>query len=160
MGYTPAGGAPAVDSDARWAKLKEAANLFLDLLGTLGNGQGTFGIAVFPDFTAPTYPPALSPSSGDIFTTQAITAANITTASNNLNAPPPTFTPRKAEKDSGATPMGHGIGRALNTLGLPIHYFSETADAINLNKRFLVLMTDGANNSGPLNPPDFFGTGP
>ncbi len=160
MGYTPAGGAPAVDSDARWAKLKEAANLFLDLLGTLGNSQGNFGIAVFPDFTAPTYPPALSPSSGDIFITQAITAANVTTAKNNLDAPPPTFTPRKAEKDSGATPIGHGIGRTLDTLGLPISYFSDSADALNLNKRFLVLMTDGANNSGPPNPPDFFEPSP
>jgi hypothetical protein len=160
MGYTPAGGVSAVDSDARWAKLKEAANLFLDLLGTLGNGQGTFGIAVFPDFTAPTYPPAISPSSGDIFTTQAITAANVTTAKSNLDAPPPTFTPRKAERDSGATPIGHGIGHTIGTGPGSFGYFSGSADAINLNKRFLVLMTDGAHNSGPPNPPDFFGNGP
>jgi hypothetical protein len=160
MGYTPAGGAPVADSDARWGKLKEAANLFLDLLGTLGDGKGNFGIAVFPDFTAPTYPPAISPSSGDIFTTQAITATNITTARGNLDAPPPTRTPRKAERDSGATPIGHGIGRTIGTTPGSFGYFSGSADALNLNKRFLVLMTDGANNSGPPNPPDFYGNGP
>ena len=81
MGYTPKGPPEAVvaDSDARWGKLKEAAKQFLVLLGTLNNGEGRFGIAVFPDFTAASYPAsqAVCPSAGDIFTMQDINATNI-----------------------------------------------------------------------------------
>jgi hypothetical protein len=160
MGYTPTGGDPVADSDARWGKLKSSADQFLNVLGDFGEGHGSFGVAVFPDFTAPTYPPAISPSSGDIFTTQAITGANIATAIQNLSAPPPTHTARKAEKDSGATPIGHGIGHTIGTAPASYGYFSASADALNFNKRYLVLMTDGANNSGPPNPPDFYGSGP
>jgi hypothetical protein len=159
MGFTPAGGAAVADTDSRWGKLKAASNQFLDLLGTLGDGKGRFGIAVFPDFTIPTYPPASSPSSGDIVAPVGITAANVTDAKNKLDAPPPTLTPRKAEPNAGATPIGHGIGRTIGTTVASFGHFQGTADAKNLNKRFLVLMTDGANNSGPPNPPDFYGAG-
>jgi hypothetical protein len=163
MGYTPNGPPEVVnaDSDARWGKLKIAAKQFLDVLGTLGNGEGQFGISVFPDFTIAGYPgiPAPSPSAGDIFTTQPITAANLSQAKTNLDAPPPAGTPRKAEQDKGATPIGTGIGHTMGAIANSFGYFTGTEPAKSLDLRFMVLMTDGAQNSGP-DPSVFFGAGP
>src|SRR5262245_18433288 len=128
----------------------------------MGDGKGNLGIAVFPDFTGPTYPATIAPcpSSADIFPVLPISAASIEDAQNKLDAPPPAGTARKAEKHKGGTPIGHGIGHVMGTTPASFSYFLGSADAKNFYKRFIVLMSDGANNCDPPNPSFFYGTGP
>ena len=56
--------------------------------------------------------------------------------------------------------MGFGIGQAIGTTASGFGYFLPDQASKDNNKRFLVLMSDGAHNSGPPNPPDFYGDNP
>jgi hypothetical protein len=153
MPYMPNGSAVVPDpNESRWGRLKAAANQFLDLLASLDSSEGRFGVAMFPDITTGTIP-APVPSSADIQVGTDITPAAITAARNGLNAHTPV-------QGGGATPIGHGIGRVIGTTTTGFGYFlgSTTANAVTLNRRFLVLMSDGANNSGPPNPDAFYRT--
>ena len=169
MAYTPGGVAAVADSDARWGKLKEAARQFLLLLGNFFEGKGRFSVAMFPNITGPTFPPAPSPSAADIRppdpapAVNNITMANITDVTNlngKLDAPPPSLTPRKPLPGGGATPIGFGIGHTIGTTAASFGHFLSDATSKDNDKRFLVLMSDGKHNSGPPDPPFFYGAGP
>jgi hypothetical protein len=150
MAYTPGGTVPAAESDTRWSHLKVAAKQFLDLLGNFGAGQGRFAVGIFPDITGATtpYPPAPSPSAADLQVPADITAATVAAAKAALDGHTPV-------RGGGATPMGLGIGRAIGTTQGSFGYFDASADAQTFNRRWLVLMSDGAHNSGPPDPRDF-----
>ena len=151
MGRTPDGDLPVADTDSRWGHLKVAAGEFLDLLADFGDGLGRFGVGMFPDISGVAYPPAPTPSSADFHAPVDISPAEIDTATDSLDD----FTPVSG---GGATPMGHGIGRAIGTTPGSFGYFQSSADALQFNQRWLVLMSDGAHNSGPPDPDDFYRT--
>jgi hypothetical protein len=151
MAYTPAGTVPVAATDTRWNHLKVAAKQFLDLLANFGGGQGRFAVGIFPDITGATapYPPAPAPSAATLQAPADITTAAIAAAKNALDAHTPV-------RGGGATPMGRGIGTAIGTTLGSFGYFDGTADARTFNRRWLVLMSDGAHNSDPPHPRDFF----
>jgi hypothetical protein len=153
MAYMPNGSSVVADpNESRWGRLKAAAKQFLDLLASLDSGEGRFGVAMFPNITTGTIP-APVPSSADIQVGTDITPAAITAARNGLDAHTPV-------QGGGATPIGHGVGRIMGTTSTGFGYFlgTTTANAVTLNRRFLVLMSDGANNSGPPSPDAFYRT--
>ncbi len=129
---------PPAAPPSRWSLAASAANAFLDLLAVFGRNNvsntsmGTFGVARFPA------PNPVNPSSFDLIAPIPIPmsmAASQTTISNNL----PFFA---------GTPMGDAINRVL-TPGA--NYFSTHLD----NRRWIVLMTDGAENSSTINSLSF-----
>lgn len=128
---------PAVPP-SRWSLAASAANAFLDLLAVFGRNNttntsmGTFGVARFPA------PNPINPSSFDLIAPIPIPmsmAASQTTISNNL----PFFA---------GTPMGDAMNRVL-TPGA--NYFSTNLE----NRRWIVLVTDGAENSSTINSLSF-----
>lgn len=151
MGYTPGGNLPVADTDSRWGHLKVAAGEFLDLLADFGDGLGRFGVGMFPNITGASYPPAPTPSSADFHAPVDINVPAIQTAKDSLDD----FTPVSG---GGATPMGHGIGRAIGTTPGSFGYFQSSGNAVQFNQRWLVLMSDGKHNSGPPAPADFYRT--
>ena len=121
---------PANSPRARWGELVSAANPFLDLLAHFGAGRGTFGIARFPG-TDPN-----NPSTFDLVPKADITATV-----------GPAQTAIAGVRPSGGTPMGDGLFRVLSGT----RYFSNDVG----NRRWLILMSDGAHNSGTHNPAEF-----
>lgn len=144
MGYQPDGTLKVSDSDTRWAKMTVAAEQFLTLLGDFSDGLGRFGVSVFPDITDPAFPPlAPSPSAAHLHAPADIAPAAITAAIGALDVddiPQPS---------GGATPMGFGIGFSMGDTAGSFGDFLSSADAVAHNERILVLMSDGAHNSGP-----------
>ena len=116
---------------SRWSELSSAVRQFLELLGHFGESKGKFGVARFPgsnpaDLT--TYDVIPSP-------TPIPNLAGMLTAKNAVSA----ITPLNM------TPMGSGLSRVLAaTPG----YFAADALSINANRRWLILMSDGAWNEG------------
>lgn len=145
MGYQPDGTPKVSDSDTRWAKMVAAAEQFLTLLGHFGDGQGRFGVNVFPDITDPAFPPtAPSPTAAHLHEPEDITEAAITAAIGDLDVD------HIPQPRGGATPIGFGIGFTMGeTSGSYGDYLSLPA-AKDQNRRVMVLMSDGAQNSGPL----------
>jgi hypothetical protein len=143
MSWDPQGKQLAVgDPNARWGELKDAAGHFLDMLVHFG-GNGRFGIAGFPAGD-PTLPPGL-----DIFPMAAIPTA---VAGTDVMKPAKDAIARV--NPTGGTPMGDGLNRVL--LGTPEYFHTDTV-SVEAGRRWLVLMSDGANNSGTHNPVDFAG---
>ena len=129
MGTDALGDVPASPATSRWGELRSAANLFLDLLAFFGADRGKFGIARFPATDAN------NPSTYDLVPmtdiTTSMAAAQASTALTPFNS----------------TPMGDGLFRVLG----PTSYFSTD----QLNRRWLLLMSDGAHNSGSHQPAEF-----
>jgi len=165
MAFSPGGKSiiSIAPDSTRWGMLKTAAEATLTMLGNHATGKGTFGVGMYPDITPfPALPsdpyggpfPVTSPSANDFIATMPITVANINTV-----ADPNTGTLEKhfTRENGAATPMGAGIARAigLSDGSLPWGYFSNQANDINLNRRWLILMTDGNHNSSPPSPNDF-----
>lgn len=143
MGYQPDGTTTVSASDARWAKLAAAAEQFLDLLGDFSDGLGRFGVSVFPDITDPAFPPqAPSPSAAHLHPPEDISPAAISTAVAALAVPNP------PQPSGGATPMGFGIGHTIGDTAGSFGDFDSSPEAVAHNRRILVLMSDGAHNSG------------
>ena len=163
MAFKPDGSSSVpAPNEARWGKLKEAAKQFLDLLGTMGAGQGRFGIGMFPDITGfPAICPAPAPSAADFVTARDITLAETDAAKIALDGHTPELScpATPTVLGTGATPMGFGIGRVMGTTSTGFGYFDDDPMAVSFNERFMVLMSDGAHNSGPPDPPDFYGAG-
>ncbi|MEV6871425.1 hypothetical protein [Amycolatopsis sp. NPDC051128] len=134
MGWDPLGTPLGVgDPHARWGELVSAANQFLDLLAHFGNNRGRFGIARFPAGDP------LNPSTFDIVPmTEIPTVAGMAAAQNAVSLIVPT----------NSTPMGDGLDRVLAPATT---YFGPNA----FNRRWLLLMSDGAHNSGTHNPLEF-----
>jgi len=133
---------PSGSTLSRYSALAQAANEFLDMLSVFGFDQNTglssgrFGVVRFPA-TDPTNPSSFDlvspgPITGDMQTAQGA-------ISNNL----PFFA---------GTPMGDAINRAL-TPGAD--YFTTDTTGVNLNRRWIILMTDGAENSSVHNSLEF-----
>ena len=145
MSWEPAGNSPPANpNESRWGRLKSAAKASLALLGDYADGAGRFGISMFPDITV-TPPPAVS--SADFYPPADITPDNVADADASLDAHTP---------NTGGTPMGEGIERVIGGAG-PGN-FEGTPEAVQYNRRWMVLMTDGAHNSGPPDPDDFYKT--
>ncbi len=146
MAYTPQGTSAPFPDQARWAKLKAGAAQSWGLLLGFAGGKGRFGVAQFPDISTGVVP-APSPSSKVLLASGDITDANVTAAQNALGAHTPV-------EHGGATPMGHGLGAAMGTVAGNFGLFLSTANARDFNERFLILQSDGANNSPtPPTPP-------
>jgi hypothetical protein len=127
-------------TSSRWSELLSAVTAFLPLIQHFGinGGQslGTIGMARFPELDPNT------PSTFDLLAATPITAASISSASAAVGAVSPFFA---------GTPMGDGLERVVVTGP----YFSTTPLAVNANRRWLLLMTDGAQNIGTHLPQEF-----
>jgi hypothetical protein len=143
MNAKPNGDPVVAASDSRWSKAVTAADQFLELLKAFGSGYGRFGVARFPD-------PFTCPTSADIQVGTDITVAAIDTAKTALGTNFP----------GDRTPIGHGIGRVIGTIAGSFGYFESSAASQSFNRRWLVLMSDGAQNCSPPDPTAFYGTGP
>jgi hypothetical protein len=126
---------PPAPGPSRWNSLASAANEFLLLLASFGDGRGRFGIARFPR-TDPGNP-----------------------STHNITAPKPismNMAPDQAKitnvVPAGGTPMGDGLDFVL-TPGSG--YFSNDPAAVDLNRRWILLMTDGAHNEGTHHPNEY-----
>ncbi len=142
MNAKPNGDPIVAATDSRWSKMLTAANQFLDLIAMFGTGSGRFGVARFPDAVT-------CPTSQDIQTATDITVGNVNTAKTAL----------ATNVIGNMTPIGHGIGRVIGTTSGSFGYFEAAANSVNLNRRWLVLMSDGDHNCSPPVPADFFGAG-
>lgn len=125
---------------SRWSELASATNLFLDLLAAFGANKGKFGIARFPA-SDPT-----NPSTYDIVSPTTITG-------------PGTMGPHQTAVSAvapfGGTPMGDGLDHILAPA---TSYFSADPTDVDVNRRWLLLMSDGAHNSGTVAPRSFVPT--
>ena len=132
-GHTPTG-----SLKSRWSELTSATDTFLNDLAHFGNGHGNFGIARFP---------AGNPS--DTSTFNIVTPGPIPAKNSKPLA--------DAEGDVAAitpldnTPMGDGMHHVMDTA---TSYFATDQNSIDNNLRWLILMSDGAQNQGS-SPTDF-----
>jgi hypothetical protein len=128
---TPLG---AGSMSARWWELRDASSNFLDALGHFGNKHGIYGIARFPagdpadTSTFNIVLPSAIPKQSDMASAKAAIAA-VTPTDN--------------------TPMGDGLDWVLNPV---TSYFNTDALSVAADRRWLILMSDGANNSGTHDP--------
>lgn len=138
MSWSPLGAfLPAGDPAARWGELVSATNQFLDLLAHFAENHGRFGIARFPAAN-----PA-NPSTYDIVPMTKIPDVAGMAAHQGAVA---------AVVPSGGTPMGDGLDRVLAPA---TSFFGTDALSVNADRRWLVLLSDGAHNSGTHNPLEF-----
>jgi uncharacterized protein YegL len=133
---------PAGSNRSRWSQLVSGANQFLNLLAHFGTTHGSVGIAHFPQSTPG------NPASFDIVRPTPIPDRNgIGAIQGQLTAIVP----------AGGTPLGDGLDRVAATA---TSYFGTDAVSIAANRRWLILMSDGAHNSGTHNPAEFLPDGP
>jgi hypothetical protein len=129
---------PAGDANARWAELVDAVNNgFLPNLAHFGEGRGQFGIGRFPAGNAAdplTYDiqrPIDIPAAGGLGTVTGAVAGVVPT---------------------NGTPMGDGIDHvAVNAFT----YFKTDPVSVASNRRWLIMLSDGAHNAGTHNPLEF-----
>lgn len=155
----------AINKNAtRWGLLKSAVQAALTALGNHGAGKGTFGVGMYPDITPfpadPSAPyggpfPVLSPSAADFQALAPITAANIQSVADPVNG---ALEKHFVREWGAATPMGAGIAHAIGDSAgdNPWGYFSNQSPGVDLNRRWMILMSDGNHNSSPPDPPDFY----
>lgn len=146
MSWAPgSSSAPPPGQPSRWDHLQDSADQFLDLLGDYGDGIGRFGVARFPNVGG-------GATAGTIQAATDITVANIAAARAAVNAPG--LTP------DGGTPMGAGIEHLLGSTSANFGFFRGNvpadAQAVLHNRRYLVLMSDGAHNEDPPDPNKFY----
>jgi hypothetical protein len=130
----PNGGA----ANSRWSELRTAAKIFLDLLVAFGENRGTFGIVKFPgkqgfpinDVTTYDFDPlATAKNIPDLMT--------MGQTKNQLDLTNPFYQ---------GTPMYYALERLLTA---PSPYFAVDANSRDRNRRWILLMSDGAWNSSP-----------
>lgn len=125
----PKGDEPANPALSRWGELVAAAGQFLDLLAHFAEGRGRFGIARFPaggqdSSTYDVVPMADIPGVAGMAAAKAAIAA---------------------VQPLNSTPMGDGLDHVLAP---GTGYFSSDGLSVRTDRRWLVLMSDGAQNSG------------
>lgn len=153
MAYLPDGSAPGVAvSDMRWGHLTGAAKEFLDLLEFFAGDLGRIGIVVFPDTTGGTIPNPHNVPSGAVLRSSIAIPADVTPIKALLDDA--TLTP---DAGHGNTCLGFGMGLAMGTAAGSYGQFLGGTSDLDHNLRWLVVMSDGAHNLGPPNPPDFYG---
>jgi hypothetical protein len=139
MNDKPDGSSTSDFEQKRWGLLYEAVEEFFTFIVQLGMAYGasvgTFGVAVFANHVAQTIDGATKKELTDTGKINSVLAA--------LAARPP----------SGGTPMGEGIKHTLGPLVNTSDFFAMDATK-DVNRRWLVLMSDGAHNQGT-NPDDF-----
>jgi hypothetical protein len=118
------------DPNSRWSHLTSATDLFLDLLAGFAANAGTIGIVKFPGGSDPVNLPEY-----DLVSAETI-PATMTTEKSKINSVAP----------FNGTPMDYGLQRALTATAPP--YFATDALSIASNRRWLVLLSDGAWNVG------------
>ena len=133
MGWAPGG--PSASGPSRWSELESAVNGFLTFLGFFGQNKGKFGIARFP-----------AGDPGNPATFDIVPMGNITNSMAAAQGAVAAITP----VDS--TPMGDGIDRVFATAS---SYFGIDPLSIGANRRWLLLMTDGAHNAGTHAPTEY-----
>jgi len=153
MAYMPDGSAPGVsDSDKRWGHMTGAAGQFLVLLQFFAGDLGRIGMVVFPDTRGVAIPDPAVPGGAVL--------------QSSIPIPPDDVTPIKDKLDDaqlvpvagqGNTCLGFGIGLAMGTGVGSYGQFLSGASDLEHNLRWLVVMSDGAHNLGPPDPPDFYG---
>ena len=122
---------PPASPTARWSELASAVNPFLNTLAFIGENRGKFGVAKFP----PTNP--LDPNTFNIAAMATIpNVAGMATAQAAIAAVAP----------NNGTPMGDGMDHVFGNVATS--FFASDATSIAANRRWLLLMTDGAENSG------------
>lgn len=131
-------------AESRWAKLKVAAGQLLTLLGNFAGDQGRFAMGVFPDIVSAA---VVGPSAINLQAPGDITQNAITNATNQLASHDPRWR---------STPIGKAIEVAIGGTPATFGHFESSMNAQTFNRRFVVLMSDGAHNLGPPNPPDFY----
>jgi hypothetical protein len=117
---------------SRWKELSDGVTQFLNALAHFEANRGKFGIACFP---------ATNPAGFDIVTMTDITA-DMTEATDKVAAINP----------AGGTPMGDGLDHILAPA---TSYFGTDPLSLQADRRWLILMSDGAHNSGTHNPLEF-----
>ena len=170
MALDPNGGTTNIATNinaTRYGILKSALTLALTALGNHANGKGSFGVGMYPDITLfPALPntiyggpfPVPSPSAADFQVSMPITPPDAASAITALDQH---FT----RVNGASTPMGSGIQHAVGDAAgtLPWGYFTSTKPFIDLNRRWLFLMTDGNHNdpaAGVSPKPDDWYAGP
>ncbi|MET9405995.1 VWA domain-containing protein [Streptomyces sp. NPDC002935] len=138
MAWDALGQDPANKAGSRWGELTSAVNQFLDMLAHFGEKRGRFGIARFPAGDE------LNPATFDIVPMTDIPGA-MSAAQNAVTA----ITP------AGGTPMGDGFDRVLSPA---TSYFGTDQLSRTVDRRWLILLSDGAHNSGTHNPNEFIGS--
>ncbi|MCX5001197.1 VWA domain-containing protein [Streptomyces sp. NBC_00638] len=128
---------PQGSPDSRWSELSSAASQFLDLLAHFGAERGRFGIARFP---------AADPNDTATFDIVRMTGIPHLDDMATAKAAVAQVNP------DGGTPMGDGLDRVLAPA---TSYFDSDALSVATNRRWLILMSDGAHNSGTHTPTEF-----
>lgn len=137
MSLDPTGDEPDGPADSRWGELSSATGQFLNLLAHFAEGRGRFGITRFParveqnPATFDIAPMADIPGLSGMSTAQAAVAA---------------------VQPDGDTPMGDGLDHVLSTA---TGYFATDPLGVRANRRWLILMSDGAHNGGTHHPREF-----
>ncbi|MFI6644006.1 vWA domain-containing protein [Streptomyces sp. NPDC050504] len=136
MSWDPLGPVPPVPKEeSRWGELTTAAQDFLNMLAHFGHGGGKLGIARFPA--------AGNPASFDVLPVQDIPdLAGMADVGLAIAAVDPI----------GGTPMGDGLDHVLAP---GTTFFATDPVSVNTGRRWLILMSDGAHNSGTHNPLEF-----
>ncbi|MEC4018812.1 hypothetical protein [Streptomyces sp. H27-D2] len=138
MDWDPLGNTlPPGATTRRWDELVSANSQFLNLLALFGQGIGRFGIARFPAGDPQ------NPASFDIVPMTAIpNEAGMAAAKAAV----------KAIQPAGGTPMGDGLDHVLAPA---TSFFGTDQLSVSADRRWLILMSDGAHNSGTHNPLEF-----
>lgn len=124
---------PVGSLQSRWSELTSAAKSILELLAAFGQNKGNFGIVKFPGKAGS---PIGDQTSYDLVQPEPIPAvAGMAGPKSQIDAVVP----------FNGTPMNPGLQRALTA---PAPYFATDANSKSLNKRWMLLMTDGAWNDG------------
>lgn len=133
MSWDPTGTQlPPGDADSRWSELSDGAGEFLNLLAHFGHERGRLGIARFP-----------AGPSADLFPMAPIPdLAGMAGPKGVINGVLP----------SGGTPMGDGLDHVV---GPGNAYLTSDALSVAADRRWLLLMSDGAHNSGSHHPLEF-----
>jgi hypothetical protein len=165
MAFSPGGSSiiSTLPNNTRWGMLKSAAEAALTALGNHASGKGKFGVGVYPDITPfPAHAsdayggpfPVPSPSAADFGALTDISVANIKAVADSTTG---TLEQHFVREWGGATPMGAGIAHSIGPKDgtKPWGYFSSDPTAVSTNRRWLILMTDGNQNSGQ-DPSDFY----
>jgi hypothetical protein len=136
MSWAPDGTDPPPSGTAsRWSELQSAVKLFLEILAAFAASKGTFGIVKFPG--RPDRPITDVESYDFLPATANPIPADVTTVKNAINLATPFYK---------GTPMYYALERLL-TAAAP--YYATDATSLDHNRRWLLLMSDGAWNSSP-----------
>ncbi len=147
----------------RYGILLTAVEAALTALKNHAANKGNFGLTIYPNITGfpalPSAPyggpfPVPSPSAADFQSGKPLLITD-----GNTNSVVTELQKHFTRENGAGTPMGTGIQAAIGDKAgtFPWGFFGNDDTSKNLNRRWLFLMTDGNQNSGP-DPSDFYTT--